>query len=284
MAGGFWRTDYFTDFGFRQFYRDWRPRDETTLPILALHGSLTQSGMWILPAEMAATMRMLCPDHRGFGLSEDPGGDSCVEFAADALALAQRQSLDRYAVMGHSFACSIALEMATRAAQHIAAIVLVDPVVRLGPAAPSASPIAYPDGFTTIEEAKRHFRATEEGEWADSALEPFIYDIMIQDQETGRWHFPYSSARLRRLRVFTASPASDYDLFAKAKAVHCPVLIFRGGRSKRFPSIAEQPFLDVFVSKPKIVVCPNSGHFPTATEPDIVVNQMKRFLNSLKNE
>lgn len=284
MASGFWRTDYLTDCGFRQFYRDWRPRDEATLPILALHGSLTQSGMWILPAETAASMRMLCPDHRGFGLSEDPGGDSCAEFAADALALAQRQSLDRYVVMGHSFACSIALEMATRVAPHIAAIVLVDPVVRFGPAAQSASPISFPDGFTTIEEAKRHFRATEEGRWADSALERFIYDIMIHDQETGRWHFPYSTARLRRLRAFTASPASDYDLFTKAKAVHCPVLIFRGGMSKRFPPVAEQPFLEVFVSKPKVVVCPNSGHFPTATEPDIVVNQLKHFLNSLKND
>ena len=43
--------------------------------------------------------------------------------------------------------------------------------------------------------------------------------------------------------AFTASPESDYNLFAKAKALRCPLLIFRGGMSKRFPPGAEQPFL-----------------------------------------
>jgi pimeloyl-ACP methyl ester carboxylesterase len=59
------------------------------------------------------------------------------------------------------------------------------------------------------------------------------------------------------------------------------VLVFRGGMSKRFPPAAEQPFLEVFASKPKVVVCPNSGHFPTATEPNIVVEALKHFLEGV---
>ena len=110
---GFWRTDYHTINGFRQFCRDWQPREESCLPVLALHGSLTQS-------------------------------DSCAEFASDALALAQNLLPERYVVMAHSFACSIALAAAHRAAGHIAAVVLVDPVMRVGmsaaPAAPSPPP------------------------------------------------------------------------------------------------------------------------------------------------
>jgi len=51
---------------------------------------------------------------------------------------------------------------------------------------------------------------------------------------------------------------------------------------KRFPSAAEQPFLEAFASKPKIVVCPNSGHFPTTTEPSIVVEALKRFLEGVR--
>jgi hypothetical protein len=31
--------------------------------------------------------------------------------------------------------------------------------------------------------------------------------------------FPYTPVRLQRLRAFTASPESDYNLFAKAKAL-----------------------------------------------------------------
>ena len=279
-----WRTKYHTINGFRQFYRDWQPRDESLLPVLALHGSLTQSGMWVALAEAADSFRMLCPDQRGFGLSEDPGNDSCAEFASDALALGRELLPERYVVTAHSFACSIALEAAHMAARHVAAVVLVDPVVRIG--TPSAAPTAASPPplttFATLEEAERHFRGTEQGEWTGDTLHRFVQDIMIHDRESGTWRFPYTPARLHRLRTFIASPASDYDLFAKARAVRCPVLAFRGGMSKRFPLDAEQHFLQAFASEPKLVLCPRSGHFPTATEPDIVIEELKRFLGGVR--
>ncbi len=207
MEIGFWRTDYYTVNGFSQFCRDWQPREESCLPVLALHGSLTQSGMWVALAETAGTIRMLCPDQRGFGRSEDPGGDSCAEFASDALALAQNLLPERYVVMAHSFACSIALEAAHRAAGHVTAVVLVDPVVRVGvsaaPAAPSPPP---PEIFATLEDAGRYFRDTEEGEWTENALRHFVQDIMMRDGESGPWCFPYTPARLRRLRAFRPRP------------------------------------------------------------------------------
>ena len=277
-----WRTGYHTVNGFSQFCRDWQPRDERYLPVLALHGSLTQCGMWIAPAEAAGSIRMLCPDQRGFGLSNDPGGDSCAEFASDALA--QNLLPERYVIMGHSFACSITLEAARMASGHVAAVVLVDPVVPVGTpsAAPAAPSTPLPETFATLEEAERHFRDTEEGKWTDDALRCFVQDIMMRDNESGPWRFPYAPVRLHRLRAFTASSASDYNLLAKAKTVRCPVLVFRGGMSKRFPPAAEQPFLAAFASKPHVVVCPNSGHFPTATEPDVVVEELKRFLDGVR--
>ena len=270
-----WRTGYDTSNGFRQFYREWLPRASPYLPVLALHGSLTQSGMWIVPAEMAGSIHLLCPDQRGFGRSEDPDGDSCAEFAADAVAVAHTLLPDRYVVMGHSFACSIALEVAQLSPSQIASVVLVDPVIPMG-ARPSAPSLPVPDSFGSLSEAEHHFRETEEGKWEDAALMRFVKDIMIEDGQ--RWCFPYSTARLRRLRAFTASGASDYDLFAKAKAVRCPILIFRGGMSKRFPAAAERKFLGAFTSKTKLVVCPESGHFPTATEPKLIVDELRRFL------
>lgn len=57
MANGSWRADHLRSNGFRQFYRDWRPRDVSSLPVLALHGSLTQSGMWTVIAETMARTR-----------------------------------------------------------------------------------------------------------------------------------------------------------------------------------------------------------------------------------
>jgi pimeloyl-ACP methyl ester carboxylesterase len=55
-----WRTDSRTINGFNQSYRDWQPGDEPCLPVLALHGSLTQSGMWIAPAEAAGSIPACC--------------------------------------------------------------------------------------------------------------------------------------------------------------------------------------------------------------------------------
>ena len=52
--------------------------------------------------------------------------------------------------------------------------------------------------------------------------------------------------------------------------------------SKRFPADAEPLFVQQFASKPEIVVCPQSGHFPTATESDIVVAALTRFLDGLR--
>jgi pimeloyl-ACP methyl ester carboxylesterase len=279
-----WQTGFHRINGFRQFIRDWRPPMTTGLPtglpVLALHGSLTQSGMWIAPAEAAASIRMVCPDQRGFGLSEDPGIDRCAEFASDAVALAATLLPARYVILGHSFACSIALEATRQDAKRVAGVVLVDPVVRVATlsAAPSAP---SPESFATREDAERHFRDTEEGAWTDATLRRFVQDIMMRDGDSGPWRFPYTAARLRRLRAFTASPASDYDLFAKAKAVRCPVLVFRGGMSKRFPADAELRFLEAFASKPELVLCPTSGHFPSATEPAIVVASLKRFLSGM---
>jgi pimeloyl-ACP methyl ester carboxylesterase len=284
MQSGLWRTDFHTINGFNQFYRDYRPRNEHCLPVLALHGSLTQSGMWIALAEAAGTIRMLCPDQRGFGFSEDRAGDSCAEFASDALAFAQSLLAERYVVMGHSFACSIALDVASMAAEHVAALVLVDPVmsVAVPPIAVAVPPTAPPETFATFEEAARYFRDTEEGNWTNGTLGRFVQDIMIHDNENQSWRFPYALARLRRLRSFTASAASDYGVLAKAKLVRCPVLVFRGGLSKRFPPTTEQLFLRAFTSKPKIVVCPNSGHFPTTTETNIVVEELKHFLDGIR--
>jgi pimeloyl-ACP methyl ester carboxylesterase len=280
MTAGRWLTGKRPVAGFGQFWREWRPDAEQFLPVLALHGSLTQSGMWIPLAEAAGSVRMLCPDQRGFGLSGDPGNDACAGFAADALALARERLVARHVVMGHSFACAIALELALQAGTQVAGVVLVDPVVRIGPP-PAAPPVSAPEIFATREDAERHFRDTEEGVWTDATLHRFVEDIMLHDDGQGAWRMPYTAARLRRLRAFTASPASDYDLFAKAKAVRCPVLVFRGGMSKRFPAAAEQSFLAAFSAPVELVICPTSGHFPSATDTGRVAEALKAFLGRL---
>jgi pimeloyl-ACP methyl ester carboxylesterase len=269
--------------GFRQFVRDWQPPGVGLLPILALHGSLTQSGAWIVPAAMMEDVRMVCPDQRGFGKSDYPGTDSCAAFAADAIAQANGSLPGRFIVMGHSFACSIALEVARTVPDRIAGAILVDPLVPFGKPVPATPPPVWtpiPHGFADLDAAERYYRETEEGEWSAPALRRYLQDILVKDAQGG-WRFPYTSQRLRRLREFVASPASDHGLMGKTGGVQCPVLIFRGGRSKRFVEAGEKPFAASFPRPAETIVCPTSGHFPTATEPEIIVAGILRFLRTL---
>lgn len=133
----YWVHSESTAPGFRQFVREWRPPQAKGLPILALHGSLTQSGAWIVLGEMMDGIRMVCPDQRGYAKSDDPGTDRCAEFAADAIAQANALLPERFVVMGHSFACSIALEVANTISERIAGVILVDPLVSLGKPVPA---------------------------------------------------------------------------------------------------------------------------------------------------
>ncbi|MCC7487236.1 MAG: alpha/beta hydrolase [Burkholderiales bacterium] len=274
---GTWRTGATSIAGFRQFYREWRPGEERYPPVLALHGSLTQSGMWIALAERIGDLRMVCPDQRGYGRSDTPQGDACADFARDARLIAESLLPARYVVVGHSFACSIALELARVDAERVAGVVLIDPVVRLpGAQAPRNPAVPRPESFATLAEAERHFLETEEGEWNPAALARFTRDVMIE--AGGAWRFPYTAERLGRLRSFTASAGGDYDLLGKAALVTTPVLACRGGASKRFPASAEAAFLAAFSPRPLLVPCPKSGHFPTATEPGIVAEALLEFV------
>jgi pimeloyl-ACP methyl ester carboxylesterase len=279
MSGG-WQTGYTTAPGFRMFYRDWQaakpPQQD---PVLALHGSLVQSGMWIDLAERLGAIRMLCPDQRGFGLSEDPPGDAASDFALDALRLADAMRIERFTLMAHSFAGAIAVEAACRAPERIRSLVLVDPVVRMGQPVPPLPASARPEAFASLEEAAGHFTETEEGEWPQAALRRFVQDIMLTEGASGAYRFPYSASRLRRLRAFQSSAQGDYyNFLEKAASVHCPVLVFRGGASKRFAASAEQPLRRAFGGEVTVVACPRSGHFPTVSEPDIVARGLAQFL------
>ncbi len=285
-GGGSWRTGFETVSDFRMFYRDWRPAGgESRPPVVALHGSLTQSAMWIAAAEGVAGARFICPDQRGYGLSEDPGGgDAAADFARDAVGLANVLRLDRFTVMGHSFACAIALEVARVDAGRVAAAVLVDPTVRdAGERRRNLEVSAErPGRFASLKEAARFFRESEEGEWPPAQLARFVRDVMVREGEGRSFRMPFAKERLLRLRAFQASSGSDYDPLAKAGSVECPVLIIRGGLSRRFSAEAERRLRGAFPNGARAVLCPRSGHFPTVSEGKLFQGELRKFLARAK--
>lgn len=283
---GSWRSGHEEVSGFRMFYRDWRPAGgERHPPVVALHGSLVQSSMWISVAEGVGSARMVCPDQRGYGLSGDPGrGEAAADFARDAIALANALMLERFTIMGHSFAYAIALQAARMEPGRVAGAVLVDPTVRdpSGHQQNLAQSADRPASFASLQEAVRYFRRSEEGAWPRAGLNRFMRELMAADGgERGTCRWPYTRERLLRLRAFQASAGSDYDI-ANAGHVKCPVLIFRGGMSRRFTAEAERRLRRALPDGAQSVLCKKSGHFPSVNEPKRFNDALRKFLAKTK--
>jgi pimeloyl-ACP methyl ester carboxylesterase len=236
--------------------------------------------MWIGVAEGVGSARMVCPDQRGYGLSGDPcSGEAAADFARDAVALANALMLERFTIMGHSFAYAIALQVACMEPGRVAAAVLVDPTVRdpSGHRQNLARAGERPESFPSFAEAVRYFRASEEGAWPRAGLNRFMRELMVSDGGGGTCRWPYTKERLLRLRAFQASAGSDYDI-ANAGRVKCPVLIFRGGLSKRFTAEAERRLRRALPPGARAVLCRKSGHFPSVNEPKRFHDALRKFL------
>ena len=282
---GNWYAGFETVSNFRMYYRDWRPTKEGAgVPVVALHGSLTQGGMWCATAEGTGRYRFVCPDQRGFGLSADPGkDDSAADFARDVIELVNVLRIDRFAVMGHSFAGAIALRVAAAEPDRVAAVVLVDPTVSTRKANRENLSAAQsrPESFASLKEAEDFFRKTEEGAWPGIPLKRFVRDVMIREENGGPCRMPVQKERLIRLRNFQASEQNDFLPFRLTEKVKCPVSIFRGGQSSRFAEGDARRLARAFRKGASLVNCAKSGHFPTVSETDRVARELRKFLGGV---
>lgn len=103
--------------------------DADPLPLLLLHGLASAAPIWDLVAPtLARERRVVALDQRGHGLSDKP--DDGYDFAtitADDLAAADVLGLgQRFAVAGHSWGANVALEIAARHPERVAALLLID--------------------------------------------------------------------------------------------------------------------------------------------------------------
>ena len=285
-AKGSWRSGFEEVSNYRMYYREWRPMTGGEgLPVIALHGSLSQGGMWFSTAERVGAVRMICPDQRGYGKSADPGrGDAAADFAQDAIRLADGLLVDRFVVMGHSFASSIALKVAEMAAGRVGGVVLVDPTVRSAKGNRGNLEVARqrPNRFKNYSEVKKFWKKAEEGQWPAKNLDRFLRDIMISAPGKAMCEMPFVNERLVRLREFQASASGDYFPDKIAQKIKSSVLIFRGGKSRRFSGEGQKILAGAFPKKPKVVLCSKAGHFPPAQEPSAFDLPFKNFVLGLK--
>jgi len=97
-------------------------------PVMALHG-LASSGHWydLVAPMLARHFRVIAPDQRGHGkTSQATSGYDWQSLATDAVGLMDHLGFDRAAVLGHSWGCNVASNVAARYSQRIKRLVMID--------------------------------------------------------------------------------------------------------------------------------------------------------------
>lgn len=169
---------------------------------MLVHG-LALSSLYLAPTaeRLAPDFRVFAPELPGFGQSEQPQEPLDIPALAAALrAGLDAFSLDRAAVVGHSFGCQVAVELAQQQPERVSQLVLADPAID-------------PGARTSWQQIKRFLR--------ELLREPPSYVAMLARDFTcaGPW-------RTWRTLQFMLR----YHLEEKLPRVRAPTLVVRGSR------------------------------------------------------
>jgi pimeloyl-ACP methyl ester carboxylesterase len=188
---------------------DRRPlaRANDTTPVVLIHG-LAVSHRYLMPlaARLAGHHPVHVVDLPGFGLSGDPGRVLNVTEHADHLAdWLEAAGLPSVVVLGNSFGCQVAVELAVRHPEHVRALVLVGPTMD-------------PAARTAFRQILRWLRDT-------AREDPLQLPILLRDVR---------DAGLHRV-VGTLVHALRDPIEDKLPLVRVPVLVTRGSREPIVP-------------------------------------------------
>jgi pimeloyl-ACP methyl ester carboxylesterase len=104
------------------------------VPLVFVHG-LAVSHRYMMPTarRLAAHHRVYLPDLPGFGLSPEPGWNLSLAEHADHLAgWLDALTLRQVALVGNSFGCQVAVDLAVRHPERVRSLVLVGPTTERG--------------------------------------------------------------------------------------------------------------------------------------------------------
>ena len=168
----------------------WRA-DAAGTPVLAVHGITATHRSWDLFAAALPDRRVIAPDLRGRGRSNDlPAPFGLVQHADDLAAVLDAQGVDRVFVIGHSMGAFVSVRFAERHPDRIAGLALIDgglpvpnpddvapedlPAVLLGPALERLS-MTFPSRASYVDFWRRHPAL---GPYWSGAIEVYVdYDV-----------------------------------------------------------------------------------------------------------
>jgi proline iminopeptidase len=261
-------------------------------PFVVLHGG---PGMWhdeLFPFfdDLASDHLVVFYDQRGNGKSsmrEMTPDDFTVDWlVSDLEELRRMWGFDRINVVGHSWGGLLAMYYATEYPDRVTRLILID-------AAPVNSDLlvasyqALIDRFTKDE--WNHLEALyESGPYL--AGDPGTHNEAMRLSEGATFHIADAREKYFDLVAFDAATAANMVAISgparamklnvtvqdKLKNINCPTLIINGREDF---IVADAPELvHRLVSNSKLVVIPDSGHYPFIEQPDAFSKALRRFI------
>jgi class 3 adenylate cyclase len=253
----------------------------------------TVEGIWELPAaerfyrRLASFARVVLVDRRGTGLS-DPlrnvyaGGDFVPwveEAVSDFVTVLDVIGSERAAVVSNHQAAPVAISLAATHPDRVAALVLVDPVVRLLEAED------YPWGISV--EGRQQAADTLGRTWGDGALSgltpswrgPAAIPSFRHDPEARRWLARYERAALPRGHVAAWWSRWEFDVRPLLPSVQAPTLVMRHEGNILVPPAGAMDY--VVAAIPGAVgplSIPSSDVELWASQPPMLADEIERFV------
>jgi esterase len=262
---------------------EWGPAEAPT--VLMLHGIRGYAETFAgLAQALQPERRTIAFDQRGRGRSDwDPNRQYHTErYVADLLAVADAMGLARFDLLGHSMGGINAIVFASHHPGRVRRLVIED----AGPGAfehsPGASRIQRelaqtPAGFDDWEAASAYMRALRPSV-TEAARQQRLREMLRPrrgDEGSGfTWRYDLTGIAATRLHP---DPARVVDLAPHVRALSCPTLVLRGGRSDYLQPAMAQGMAE---ANPNVqwVEIADAGHYVHDDQPEAVHRAVREFL------
>jgi pimeloyl-ACP methyl ester carboxylesterase len=238
--------------------------------LVLLHGyTVTGRITWDEHLDALATeYRLIVPDSRGHGLTDNPAGPSAMnhhQFTRDVSTFCDRLGIERAAFCGYSSGAMVAMNLALARPDLVAAAVLTSGTFTI----PEATR-AMMRAMTVTELAHSWF-----GEPVDSA-EPYPELFTSAHRALGPDHWQIVMADF--LAGFSRPDAEDYPEPDALSQIQAPILILHGDRDAFFP--VEIP-VEMYRRLPdaELSVLPQTPHELVQAQPELFRTLVMDFLS-----
>lgn len=255
--------------------------DAASRPVLMLHGIRGYAETFAGVAEaLQPQCRVVAFDQRGRGRSDwDPARNYYTDaYVADLEAVRAALGLEQIDLLGHSMGGINTLVYAARYPERVRRMVIED---------------AGPGAFEDSEGARRIRRELQEtpvgfGDWEQARafmreLRPTVTEAareerlhsMLKPSGDGGYTWRYDHAGIAATRL-NPDPARVVDLVPFVRALDCPTLVLRGGRSDYLqPAMAEA--MTLLNPRLRWREIADAGHYVHDDQPEVFCRQVREF-------